>query len=345
MFLLAALPSSKAIATADRLPTTPRSAPSPPNVYQCMTERFDTGWLTARFARIAPNETVCAPFSHPQCLNCSAHGERYRARFSTSGGSAPGCAGKRTAQACAVPPRCSVFLRKIIVAIIGVETEYGKNTGRFGVMQALSTLAFGYPTAGGVLPRGSLSSSCCSPGENRFDPLGGQGSYAGASGFPSSCRAANAAMRSTSTATAESISRSASDAIGSVASFPSQHGWESGGPIAVPAHIESDPAALLAPGTPERTLAELKLEGVHADGDPTRPAALIDLATPEQATEYWIGFQNFVITRYNRSAFYAMSAFQLAERSATQGVAIRQAVAGDAAALDDTGWLSASIWI
>ena len=45
-----------------------------------------------------------------------------------------------------------------------------------------------------------------------------------------------------------------------------------------------------------------------------RPVALIDLVTPEQATEYWIGFDNFyVITRYNRSSFYAMSVFQLAE--------------------------------
>lgn len=54
--------------------------------------------------------------------------------------------------------------------------------------------------------------------------------------------------------------------------------------------------------------------GVIADGDPQQAAALIDLVTPEQATEYWVGFQNFyVITRYNRSSFYAMSVYQLAE--------------------------------
>ena len=59
---------------------------------------------------------------------------------------------------------------------------------------------------------------------------------------------------------------------------------------------------------------ELARQGVIATGDPDRPAALIDLVTPNQATEYWIGFDNFyAITRYNRSSFYAMSVFQLAE--------------------------------
>jgi membrane-bound lytic murein transglycosylase B len=44
------------------------------------------------------------------------------------------------------------------------------------------------------------------------------------------------------------------------------------------------------------------------------PAALIDLVSPGEPTEYWIGFGNFrAITRYNRSSFYAMSVFLLSE--------------------------------
>jgi membrane-bound lytic murein transglycosylase B len=65
---------------------------------------------------------------------------------------------------------------------------------------------------------------------------------------------------------------------------------------------------------PEKPLAELLASGVRAEGNPAAAAAIIDLVTPDQVTEYWAGFQNFyVITRYNRSSFYAMSVFQLAE--------------------------------
>ncbi len=111
------------------------------------------------------------------------------------------------------------------------------------------------------------------------------------------------------------LTRSVEDAIGSVASFLAQHGWEAGGPVAVPATMEGDAAPLVALGIrPERPLGELAAAGLRAEGDATRPAAVIDLVSPEQATEYWAGFQNFyVITRYNRSSFYAMSVFQLAE--------------------------------
>jgi hypothetical protein len=80
-----------------------------------------------------------------------------------------------------------------------------------------------------------------------------------------------------------------------------------------------------------------------ADGD--RTAALIDLVTPGVATEYWLGFDNFyVITRYNRSSFYAMSVFQLAEalRTAQTGLprarstpSLEQVVGGAATAPDD----------
>lgn len=277
---------------------------------------FDTGWLTARFARIAPNETVLRAIQPPAVPELQRSWERYRARFLNERRiragvrfwQAHGASLRRASALFGVP-------EEIIVAIIGVETEYGKNTGRFGVMQALSTLAFGYPPRAAFF-RGELEQFLLLARENRLDPLAVKGSYAGAIGIPQFMPGSERRYAVDFDGDGRiDLSRSASDAIGSVASFLSQHGWESGGPIAVPAHIESDPAALLAPGIkPERTLAELKLEGVHADGDPTRPAALIDLATPEQATEYWIGFQNFfVITRYNRSAFYAMSAFQLAE--------------------------------
>ena len=93
------------------------------------------------------------------------------------------------------------------------------------------------------------------------------------------------------------------------------HGWPAKDPDAVPARVEGDPTPLIAAGIkPTLPLKELARQGVIAVGDPERPAALIDLVTPSEATEYWVGFDNFyAITRYNRSSFYAMSVFQLAE--------------------------------
>ena len=111
---------------------------------------------------------------------------------------------------------------------------------------------------------------------------------------------------------------SPADAIGSVARFLQLHGWEHGAPVAVPARVEGDPAALVAAGIkPATTLAAMAAQGIRADGtdgEAARLAALVDLVTPAAPTEYWVGFENFfVLTRYNRSSFYAMSVFQLGE--------------------------------
>jgi membrane-bound lytic murein transglycosylase B len=109
------------------------------------------------------------------------------------------------------------------------------------------------------------------------------------------------------------LRHSVSDAIGSVGRYLQQHGWQTGEPIAVPARVE--PNTSVATGIkPEATLQELAEQGVYVIGDAQRFAALVDLVTPDAPTEYWAGFNNFyVITRYNRSSFYAMSVFQLAE--------------------------------
>jgi membrane-bound lytic murein transglycosylase B len=108
------------------------------------------------------------------------------------------------------------------------------------------------------------------------------------------------------------------DAIGSVANFLVQHGWQRGGPIAVPATLESPEARALADGRVEttRTAAELRIaEVAFAAGiDDAQPSVLVELDSVDAASEYWVGFDNFyVITRYNRSSFYAISVLELAQ--------------------------------
>lgn len=277
---------------------------------------FEPDFLQRRFARLYPNEAVLKAIRPPAVPELQRSWERYRARFLNERRITAGArfwaqhetSLKRASATFGVP-------EEIIVAIIGVETEYGRNTGKFGIMEALATLAFRYPPRAPFF-RGELENYLLLARENDFDPLVLKGSYAGALGIPqfmpSSQR--NYAVDFDGDGKVD-LTRSVDDAIGSVASFLSRHGWESGGTVAVPTTVDGDPAPLVALGIrPEKPLSDFVAAGVHAEGDTTKAAALIDLVSPDRETEYWLGFQNFyVITRYNRSSFYAMSVYQLAQ--------------------------------
>ena len=283
-----------------------------------MQERhgFESEFLQYRFSRLQPNETVLKAIRPPAVPELQRSWERYRARFLNERRVAAGIRFwnenattlKRASAIYGVP-------EEVIVAIIGVETEYGRNTGKFGVMQALATLAFRYPPRAPFF-RSELENYLLLARENGFDPLVLKGSYAGAMGIPQFMQSSQRRYAVDFDGDGKvDLTRSVEDAIGSVASFLAQHGWEAGSPVAVPATVEGDAAPLVALGIrPEKPLGELAAAGLRAEGDATRPAAVIDLVSPGQTTEYWAGFQNFyVITRYNRSSFYAMSVFQLAE--------------------------------
>jgi membrane-bound lytic murein transglycosylase B len=208
---------------------------------------------------------------------------------------------------------------EIIVAIIGVETIYGRNTGHFTTAGALATLAFDYPPRAELFRR-ELENLFLLAREQGRDPLSYEGSYAGALGYPqflpSSVR--NYAVDFDGDGRID-LEASPSDAIGSVANYLAVHGWEPGGTVAIRAHVE-DPqqvAELIEAGiTPAFSADDFSQRQVLPLGDVPEGAraALIDLVTPDAPTEYWLGFRNFyVITRYNRSSFYAMAVFGLAE--------------------------------
>jgi membrane-bound lytic murein transglycosylase B len=216
---------------------------------------------------------------------------------------------------------------EVIVAIIGIETFYGKHLGRFNTFAALTTLAFDYPPRADLFRRELEALLLLAKDEGR-SPDSYRSSYAGAIGLPqflpSSIRAYAIDFDKNGMI---DLAGSPTDAIGSVANFLKEHGWETGGPVAIPVKVdvtEGNPRgtggtaheALIAEGIkPQRRPAELIDFGVAAPADaPDAPAALIDLVTPNQPMEYWLGYQNFyVITRYNRSSFYAMSVFQFAQ--------------------------------
>jgi membrane-bound lytic murein transglycosylase B len=277
---------------------------------------FDIAHLTRQFASIRPNVTVLRAIRPAAVPEKQRSWQRYRERFLTNtrieGGRAfwqrHAADLQRAATIYGVPP-------EVIVAIIGVETVYGQNMGSFGVLEALASLAFQYPPRAEFF-RGELEQFLLLARENGVSPLAIKGSYAGAIGIPQFMPGSQRRFAVDFDGDDRiDLRNSSSDAIGSVARFLQQHGWQHGAPVAVPASVNGDPAALIAAGIkPVFSVQEMATYGVHAAADPARAAALIDLVTPGVATEYWLGFDNFyVITRYNRSSFYAMAVFQLAE--------------------------------
>ncbi|MBK7955597.1 MAG: lytic murein transglycosylase B [Candidatus Accumulibacter sp.] len=277
---------------------------------------FDVTHLTQQFAAIRPNAIVLRAIRPPAVPEKQRSWQRYRERFVNSQRVGGGlsfwqkhAATLQRAQAIYGVPA------EVIVAIIGVETVYGQNMGSFGVLEALASLAFNYPPRAEFF-RGELEQFLLLARENGVSPLDIKGSYAGAIGIPQFMPSSQRRFAVDFDGDDRiDLRGSNSDAIGSVARFLQQHGWQTGAPVAVPARVNGDPAALLAMGIkPSLTVRELARDGVVAAADGDLPAALIDLVTPGAATEYWLGFDNFyVITRYNRSSFYAMSVFQLAE--------------------------------
>ncbi|MBS7664074.1 lytic murein transglycosylase B [Pseudomonas lalucatii] len=206
---------------------------------------------------------------------------------------------------------------QVIVAIIGVETFYGGNTGGYRVADALSTLAFDYPPRAPFF-RKELREFLMLAREEQIDPLAVTGSYAGAMGLPqfmpSSFRAYAVDFDGDGKV---NIWSNPVDAIGSVASYFKRHGWQPGEPVASPARVEGEQAEQgLSPGLdPVHNVGELRALGWSgADGLSDDLAVTAFRLDGAEGPEYWLGLPNFfVITRYNRSVMYAMAVNQLAE--------------------------------
>jgi len=225
----------------------------------------------------------------------------------------------QNAQALARAEREYGVPQEIIVAIIGVETFYGKNMGKWRVADALATLAFDYPPRAAYF-RAELETFLLFTREAGLDPLSVLGSYAGAIGIPQFMPRSYRLFAVDFDGDGVALLRSSpTDAIGSVANFLKLHGWVPGEPISYRAEIGSaDAASLVAGGLkPSRTLADLATAGITFRADPApKPGALgalIELETPDKPSEYRIGLENFyVITRYNQSSFYAAAVSDLA---------------------------------
>ena len=212
---------------------------------------------------------------------------------------------------------------QIIVAIIGVETYYGRIAGSYRVIDALSTLAFDYPPRSPFFTS-ELKSYLILTRQQGMDPLALKGSYAGAMGYgqfmPSSFLAYAVDFDGDEVV---DIWNNPVDAIGSVANYFRRHGWRNGETVVAAASVTGEVADSWFVQSrkdlkPKHTVAQFAEAGVVATEtlDPEALATAMKFEL-EEGFEYWLGLHDFyVITRYNHSAMYAMCVYQLSQQIA-----------------------------
>lgn len=208
---------------------------------------------------------------------------------------------------------------ELIVAIIGVETAYGGNTGRWRVVDALATLAFHYPPRAPYF-RGELKRLLLI--EDLLPrPLGEvRGSYAGAMGLGQFMPTSYATWAVDHGGDGRiDLWTDYGDAFASVANYFVAHGWQPGQPVADPATSAPDARKIQPQGfEPVYAVGQLAEWGYTpaAERHPDLQATLVRV-DGAQGDEFWITYRNFfVITRYNRSPLYALAVLQLAQEIA-----------------------------
>ena len=282
--------------------------------------RFSDDSLRRMFAKVEPNQAVVNAMTAPiTALPWFQFRNRYVDAVRINGGLK---FWREHADTLARARREFGVPEEIIVATIGVESIYGRRTGSFGVLEALTMLAFSYPPRARLF-RSELEHYLLLTREARFDALQVKGSYAGAIGIPqflpSSYRRYAVDFDGDNR---RDLVGSVADAIGSVANYYKSHGWREGGIIAVPAAVEPDgAAALLELGIkPRLSVGELKRRGVSpAEPLEEGPAAALVVVEAAEGPSYWLGLNNFyVITRYNRSINYALAVRELAHELRAQ---------------------------
>ncbi|MCW5624414.1 MAG: lytic murein transglycosylase B [Burkholderiales bacterium] len=210
---------------------------------------------------------------------------------------------------------------ELVVAIVGVETQYGRNTGTFRVLDAVSTLAFQVPTRA-LFFQGELEAFLLMCRENGLDPLAVRGSYAGAMGWPQFIPSSyRRYARDFDGDGRVDLFGTPADVIGSVANYLAAFGWKRDANTVLRAAVQ-DPLLLedaLKQGVkPSFGAGHLVAWGAVPE-QPLADEETVAVMRFEGANgpEYWLGLDNFwVITRYNRSQNYALAVWQLSQEIA-----------------------------
>jgi membrane-bound lytic murein transglycosylase B len=203
-----------------------------------------------------------------------------------------------------------------LAAILGVETYYGRLTGSYRVIDALSTLAFDYPARAKFF-RDELEQYLLLARDLGVDPLSLKGSYAGAMGAPQFMPSNYRRYAVDADADGHiNLWNNWQDVCASVGNYLKEHGWNAGEPVLSEASVEEGKSADLDGRklALSETVASLHTKGVNFDSAlPTEAPALLIAADEADGVRWRVGYNNFyVITRYNHSALYAMAVYELA---------------------------------
>ncbi|WP_437609695.1 lytic murein transglycosylase B [Erwinia sp. V71] len=202
---------------------------------------------------------------------------------------------------------------EIIVGIIGVETRWGRVMGKTRILDALATLAFAYPRRAEYFS-GELETFLLMARSEQDDPLDLRGSFAGAMGYGQFMPSSFKDYAVDFNGDGHINLWDPVDAIGSVANYFKQHGWQSNQPIAIQA-VGQAPA--LESGFKTRySPATLAAAGLRPQTPLPASSQQVSLLKFDMGTsyQYWYGLPNFyAITRYNHSNHYAMAVWQLGE--------------------------------
>ena len=207
---------------------------------------------------------------------------------------------------------------EVVLAILGIETRFGRITGSYGVVEALTTLGFAYPPRAKFFKK-ELTEFLILAREEGKDPLSLQGSYAGAMGYgqfiPSSSRHYSVDFDGDGL---RDIWSNPVDAIGSIANYFARHRWSGEQQPAMPVTVTADHSLSFDTGLNlDHTVAELQANGMVLPADTQLAGDLkarIYQVEGANGVEHWLALHDFyVITRYNRSHLYALAVHHLAQ--------------------------------
>lgn len=222
---------------------------------------------------------------------------------------------------------------EIIVGIIGVETIYGRDTGSFRVMDALTTLAFDFPAnhprakERSEFFKGEIEQFLTLQNRLEANPFDARGSFAGAMGMPQFMPSSRVKYAVDFDGDGNiDLSGSPADVIGSVASYFKAFNWQPGMPTHYPVSFDKsrlDMDSLMAPDIlPTFSVASFTGKGAVLEGPALQhqgPLALVELLNGQDAPQYVAGTENFyAITRYNWSSYYAMAVIELGREVAAR---------------------------
>ena len=292
---------------------------------------LDPGWVLAQLAaaRLVPAaQRLMMPAPPGQAKNWQAYHDRFveprRILAGVEFWQTHADALTRAETRYGVPP-------EVVVGILGVETFYGRIMGSFRVLDALATLAFDFPDGRSDRSpyfRSELEEFLVLARHEGFEPASVQGSFAGAIGWPQFMPGSvNRFATDFDDDGHVDLVGSPEDAIGSVAQFLAEHGWQRGMPthypVAPPADAEAR-ARLLAPDiVPSFSAAEFAAAGAWLPEEARGhrgPLALVRVENGAAAPSHFAGTENFfALTRYNRSSYYALAVIHL-------GAAVRRSL-------------------